>query len=97
MPFNIFIVLLGVAEIFIGLMFLVRGLEKLALTSMIIHLTTTMMPVILLPEIAWQKFLVPTLEGQYIIKNLVLIATALNIYVQSEYIEKQTKNLNPNS
>jgi uncharacterized membrane protein YkgB len=40
---------------------------------------TTFGPLVYLPDEAWQKFLVPTLEGQYIIKNLVIIATAIGI------------------
>jgi uncharacterized membrane protein YkgB len=37
------------------------------------------LPLFLLPQITWQKFLVPTLEGQYIIKNLAIISLALVI------------------
>jgi hypothetical protein len=29
----------------------------------------------------WQSFLVPTLEGQYIIKNVVIIALAAMVFV----------------
>jgi uncharacterized membrane protein YkgB len=36
-------------------------------------------PLVILPNETWQKTLVPTLEGQYIIKNLVIIALALVI------------------
>jgi uncharacterized membrane protein YkgB len=40
----------------------------------------TILPLILLPNISWQIILfVPTLEGQYIIKNLVLISAAIVI------------------
>jgi uncharacterized membrane protein YkgB len=37
------------------------------------------LPLFLLPQITWHKFLVPTLEGQYIIKNLAIISLALVI------------------
>ena len=38
----------------------------------------TALPLVLLPEVSWKTFpLVPTLEGQYIIKNLVIIGSAL--------------------
>jgi uncharacterized membrane protein YkgB len=36
-------------------------------------------PLVLVPEYTWQSFLVPTLEGQYIIKNMVIIAVAIGI------------------
>jgi len=37
------------------------------------------MPLILLPQVTWSGILVPTLEGQYIIKNLAIIAAAIGI------------------
>ena len=40
---------------------------------------TTAGPLVLLPSETWQSFFVPTLEGQYIIKNLVIIAAAIGI------------------
>ncbi|MEP7127332.1 MAG: hypothetical protein ABI729_00635, partial [Chitinophagales bacterium] len=47
------------------------------------HMITTFGPLILLPEYTWKAFLVPTLAGHYIIKNLILIALgiALAAYV----------------
>ena len=39
----------------------------------------TFMPLFMLPEVTWSAFLVPTLEGQYIIKNLVIISGAIGI------------------
>jgi len=40
---------------------------------------TTFMPLFFVPDATWQSFMTPTLEGQYIIKNLVLIALIMNI------------------
>ena len=39
----------------------------------------TFMPLVILPSITFQNsnFLLPTLEGQYIIKNIIIIASAL--------------------
>ena len=34
----------------------------------------TVMPLITLPDVTWRAFPVATLEGQYIIKNVVLVA-----------------------
>lgn len=79
MTFDTFIILLGIAEMIIGLSFLVKGFERLAILLLIPHMFTTAMPLILLPSISWQGFLTPTLEGQYIIKNLLIIALGLVI------------------
>ncbi|GIW66315.1 MAG: hypothetical protein KatS3mg095_0213 [Candidatus Parcubacteria bacterium] len=78
-PFSYFIAFFGLFEILIGLTFIIPSLERVAIFLLMIHMITTFMPLILLPQITWQKFLVPTLEGQYIIKNLVIIALAFVI------------------
>ncbi len=77
--FNQFIVLFGVYEMIIGIAFLIPRLERLAILLLIPHMIMTFMPLILLPQIAWQAPFVPTLEGQYIIKNLLIIALAFSI------------------
>jgi uncharacterized membrane protein YkgB len=75
-----FIVLLGVFEVVIGVLFLIPQLRKITLTLFFVHMFTTFGPLVLLPELAWTSTLVPTLEGQYIIKNLALISTVLFLY-----------------
>ncbi len=77
MPFATFYTLFAIFEVAIGLLFLVRGLERLAIFLIGLHLITTILPLIFLPHIAWQAFLVPTLEGQYIIKNVLIAASAV--------------------
>ena len=79
MGFDLFLVLFGVFECLIGVLFLIRGFERVAIPLLFIHMVTTAGPLVMLPEETWQSFFVPTLEGQYIIKNLVIIATAIGI------------------
>lgn len=79
MTFGQFIVLFGIFEMIIGLTFLIPRLDRLAVALLVMHMGTTFMPLVLLPEIAWEAPLVPTLEGQYIIKNLVILALAMNV------------------
>lgn len=81
--FDTFMVLFGLAEVGIGALFLWKGKEKLALIVMLLHMATTLLPLILLPSDVWQHPFVPTLEGQYIIKNLALISLALCIVTLS--------------
>ncbi len=78
-PFETFIVLFGIYEVVIGATFLKRGWERLAIVLMAAHMVTTLMPLVLVPAATWSGFLVPTLEGQYIIKNVALIALAIGI------------------
>lgn len=79
MPFSVFIVLFGALEMLIGLMFLVRGAERAVIPLLFFHMATTIMPLFLLVSVTWSGFLIPTLEGQYIIKNILIIATAIGI------------------
>lgn len=77
--FESFIFAFGILEVLIAIMILIPHLERLAIFVLVLHMITTIMPLFLLPQIAWSGFLVPTLEGQYIIKNILIIALAVVI------------------
>jgi uncharacterized membrane protein YkgB len=74
-----FIFLFGFFEMLIGILFLIPKMERLAILLLGVHMITTFVPLVFLRETSWQRFLVPTLEGQYIIKNVALIALAIGI------------------
>jgi uncharacterized membrane protein YkgB len=77
--FSVFVVSFGLFECLIGILFLKKGWERVVIPLLFIHMITTFLPLVLLPGVAWQSFLTPTLEGQYIIKNLILIAAGIGI------------------
>jgi len=77
--FNNFIILFGLFECLIGILFIIRGFERIVIPMLFLHMVMTFLPLFILPEVTWSRFLVPTLEGQYIIKNLVIIAAAIGI------------------
>jgi hypothetical protein len=79
-----FLILLGLAESAIGMLWLFPRITKWAFWIMMGHLFTTFLPVFFLPNETWQSFLTLTLTGQYIIKNVVLCSAAWFIYVFSE-------------
>ena len=79
MPFSSFIVLFGLFEMVIGILFIIPGLERYALVLFGLHMITTTLPLFMMSEV-WNHMFVPTLEGQYIVKNLALIACALSIW-----------------
>lgn len=79
MPFSSFIVLFGLFEMVIGVLFLVPKMERIALVLFGLHMITTTLPLFMMSEV-WSHVLVPTLEGQYIVKNLALIACAVTIW-----------------
>lgn len=80
MTFDSFYVLFSLFEVIIGVLFLVPRATKLVFVLFVVHMITTAGPLLFLPQATWDSFLVvPTLTGQYIIKNLVLIACAVGI------------------
>ena len=73
-----FLPVLGVWEVLIGVGLLIRPAIRGALLLLAIQMPGTFMPLILLPEVCFTAFPYGlTLEGQYIVKNLVIIAAAL--------------------
>lgn len=79
-PIPRFLDVLGVWEMLIGLCFIYKPLIRVALVLLFLHMPGTMLPLIILPEACYVSFpFALTLEGQYIIKNLVLISAAIVI------------------
>ena len=81
-PYGNFIMFFGSYEMLIGISFLIPGLERFAIALLVPHMITTFMPLVLLPNVTWRGVFIPTLEGQYIIKNLVIVALAFSIAAQ---------------
>jgi uncharacterized membrane protein YkgB len=79
MSFDTFYLLFALFECLIGILFLIPGAERVVLPLLLFHIVTTFMPLVYLSGETWQAPFVPTLAGQYIIKNLVIIAAAIGI------------------
>ena len=80
LPPEIFVPVLGTWEILIGIGFLYRPWLRLGLLLLALQMPGTFLPVVLVPEAVFTA--VPyglTLEGQYIVKNFVIIGAALVI------------------
>jgi uncharacterized membrane protein YkgB len=78
-PFGTFYICFALLECIIGILFIIPGLERIVIPLLFLQMISTFMPLIFLPSMTWSVPLVPTLEGQYIIKNLVIIALAFGI------------------
>ena len=74
-------VVIGVWEVFIALFFLFKRTTFIAMILLMIQMTGTFLTLVILPEVTFQNSnpLLPTLEGQYIIKNIIIITAALII------------------
>lgn len=75
------LLIIGWWEVAIGLCFLFRYTTKIAIALLFLQMFGTFMPLVVMPEVTFQEgnYLLPTLEGQYIIKNLMIISGALAI------------------
>lgn len=75
---DVFIPILGVWEVVIGVCMLIKPLNRAGILLLLLQMPGTMLPLVLLPDVCFQRVpWVPTIEGQYIIKNLVLISAAI--------------------
>ena len=79
-PPNVFIPILAAWEVLIGVCLLFRPLIRVAIPLLFLQMPGTFLPLVILPSITWLHFpYAPTLEGQYILKNLIIIAAGLVI------------------
>ncbi|AFU67307.1 hypothetical protein P700755_000264 [Psychroflexus torquis ATCC 700755] len=73
------LIIIGWWEVVIGICFLFKKTTRLAIILLLTQMVGTFMPLVFLPLVTFQSnnILLPTLEGQYIIKNLIIISAAL--------------------
>ena len=73
-----FVPILGWWEVLIGLTMCIKPLIRVSIFLLFIQMPGTFLPLILLPEVCFSNFPFGlTLEGQYIVKNLIIISAAL--------------------
>ena len=82
--FGILFKVLAVVECVIGMLFLVPRATRVVIPLLLIHMIVVCSPLVLVPQQVWTGFLVPSLEGQYIIKNVVIVAVAIGIAAQTK-------------
>ncbi|MDQ0794236.1 DoxX family protein [Streptomyces sp. B1I3] len=82
LPATVSCLLLALLETAIGVGLITGRLLRVALTAFFAHMTGVFSALFLLPAEMWNGTVpTPTLEGQYIIKNVVLIAACLTVAV----------------
>ncbi|HLZ89190.1 MAG TPA: DUF417 family protein, partial [Puia sp.] len=75
-----FLVTLGIIECTIGILWLVPKFTKWVIVVFFSQMFTTFLPLFIMRDQTWSDFAVLSLSGQYILKNIVLVACALTIY-----------------
>ena len=77
-PTAVAVPVLAIWEVAIGVGLLLGKWMRVTLLLLFVQMLGTVTPLILFPAETWVRFpLVPTLEGQYIIKNVVLVSAAI--------------------
>ncbi|MFQ5771152.1 MAG: DoxX family membrane protein [bacterium] len=75
---DVFIPVLAAWETLIGIGLMTGKYMRITLLLLFLQMPGTALPMVILPETVWNAFPYGlTLEGQYIIKNLVLIASGI--------------------
>lgn len=81
-PAPTFMVAFGVFEVMLGILALIPRLERVTFVLLAFHLCTTVLPLFMLPQETWHQLFVPTLTGQYIMKNLALLGLSFILFAQ---------------
>ena len=90
--FNLAFKLLAVYECLIGVLFLFPKAIRVVIPLLLVHLVIVCSPLVLLPSLTWARPFAPTLEGQYIIKNIVIIVLALGVAAQTKPLIHKRKS-----
>lgn len=89
--FDTLFIVLGVFECVIGILFLFPKAIRFVFPMLLIHLIIVCSPLLLVPDQAWVTLFVPTLEGQYIIKNVLIVALAVAVAARTKPVSKKKK------
>ena len=89
------VIVIGYWEMLIGLFFSGKKNHFLHML-LLLQMSGTFMPLVLLPSVTFQNsnVLLPTLEGQYIIKNIIIITSAIVVgryYLNQPFFERIAK------
>lgn len=72
--------ILGVWEVLIGLTLIIPGVQRLAISLLAFRLIGTFLALIFKYELCFDgNLLIPTIQGQYLLKELTLLGAALVI------------------
>ena len=90
-PPNVSIILLAIWESVIGLFFTLNIVRKPLIYLALVHMLFTFTPLMFFPQESFNLPFVFTLLGQYIFKNLIIIAALIILYNNSLPRYKESK------
>jgi uncharacterized membrane protein YkgB len=87
--FGILFGAISLLECTIGILFLIPRAVRLVVPLLAFHMLIVCAPLVLVPELTWQAPFIPTLEGQYIIKNIAIVALAFGVAAHTQPFAKK--------
>lgn len=88
--FEILFKLLALLECVIGVLFLFPRAVRIVMPLLLFHMSVVCAPLVLLPDLTWQAAFIPALEGQYIIKNILIVALAFGVAAHTQPFTQKT-------
>ena len=76
--------LFGIIEVILGVGLLFKKFREYFAIAILLHLLGTMAGIVLSPQILFGNGLIPTLEGEFVAKNIILIS-AIILIIQNEF------------
>ena len=86
--FDTLFIILAIFECLIGVLFLFPKLTRVVIPLLLVHMVIVCSPLLVVPDLLFIKPFVPTLEGQYIIKNVAIIALAIGVAAQTRPLRR---------
>lgn len=77
--FQVMFTALALFECLIGVLCLIPRATRVVVVMLLVHLAMVCAPEVLVRNLTWQTTLVPTMDGQYIIKNVLIVAAAVGL------------------
>lgn len=87
--FDILFIILAVFECIIGILFLFPKAIRIVFPMLLVHLAIVCAPLLIVPNEVWTGLLVPTIEGQYIIKNVLIVALAVAVAANTKPVQSK--------
>ena len=84
-----FVPILGIWEVIIGITMCIKPLIRVSIFLLFVQMPGTFLPLVLFPEVCFTNFPFGlTLEGQYIVKNLIIISSSMVVGSTARNSEK---------
>lgn len=88
--FDVLFLVLSLIECLIGVLFLIPRAIRIVLPLLLVHMAVVCSPLLLVPDMVWTGPFVPTLEGQYIIKNIIIVALAIAVAADTKPLKRKS-------